>query len=325
MLTISKLSQVGQLCLLKTGRWLSSTCAVDQMETAYQSKEIASEYIKYRKTYHKNLSKSVISYLSHSNTRTDKYDLMVDIGCGSGQSTNLFQPYFKEIIGTDVSDEQLKQAKSQNKFENIRYKHGRAEKIEVDDKSVDLIVSGTAAHWFNLPKFFKETKRVLKQDGCLAIFGHYIPELSLIGVDENTYDQQAGSQLLESTHFNSAALHRETFPCDLVKRRYADIFEAMPFTEKERNDSITSDVAVSVNDLCGLLRSFHHYELTIQKMVRKLRDLGVEVTQEHIDSFDIASQFKSEIIKLWKLEDVNPDEKIIRSHFTLFLLLARNS
>ena len=326
MLNISKLSQIRQLCLFKTGRWISTTHVAQEKETVYQSPEIASAYIKYRPIYHEKLSESVMNYLNHLNTSTGKCDLMVDIGCGSGQSTNLFQPYFKQIIATDVSDEQLKQAQLQNKFGNIRYEHGSAEKIEVEDKSVDLIVSGMAAHWFNLPKFFNETKRVLKQDGCLALFGYYAPEISLIGVDRNTYDQQAGSQLFESTHINSAALHPETYPADLqIKRRYADIFEAIPFREKERNDSITSDMAVSINDMCGMLRSIHHHELTIQKMVRKLQDKEVKVTQEHIDSFDIALQFQSEITKLWKLEDKDPDEKTIRAHFILFLLLARNS
>ena len=89
-----------------------------------------------------------------------KLNFMVDVGCGSGQSTNIFQPYFKKILGFDVSAEQIKQAKLQNKFDNIDYMKGSAENIPVEDKSVDLIVAGTAAHWFDLEKFFDEVKKV---------------------------------------------------------------------------------------------------------------------------------------------------------------------
>jgi ubiquinone/menaquinone biosynthesis C-methylase UbiE len=35
------------------------------------------------------------------------------VGCGSGQSTRLISPYFKRVIGTDVSESQVEEAKKQ--------------------------------------------------------------------------------------------------------------------------------------------------------------------------------------------------------------------
>ena len=40
------------------------------------------------------------------------------------------------------------------------------------DSSVSLVISGQAAHWFDLPRFYAEIKRILKPQGVLALFGY---------------------------------------------------------------------------------------------------------------------------------------------------------
>ena len=39
--------------------------------------------------------------------------LAVDVGCGSGQSTNLLAPLFKRVVGLDVSESQIRVAEAQ--------------------------------------------------------------------------------------------------------------------------------------------------------------------------------------------------------------------
>jgi len=41
-----------------------------------------------------------------------------------------------------------------------------------EDSSLSLIISAQAAHWFDLPYFYKEVKRTLKINGVLALFGY---------------------------------------------------------------------------------------------------------------------------------------------------------
>ena len=103
------------------------------MNRFYQSSEIAEYYIKYRPSYTKEVAQRVISFYYNDQPilSDQKLNLMVDVGCGSGQSTNIFQPYFDKILGIDTSLEQLKQAKLQNKFNNIEYVQGSAENIPV--------------------------------------------------------------------------------------------------------------------------------------------------------------------------------------------------
>lgn len=41
-----------------------------------------------------------------------------------------------------------------------------------EHSSLTLIISAQAAHWFDLPYFFKEVQRTLKSNGVLALFGY---------------------------------------------------------------------------------------------------------------------------------------------------------
>ena len=56
---------------------------------------------------------------------------------------------------------------------NIEYRQSSAERISfLENDSVDMVVSGQAAHWFDYPKFFPEMKRILRQGGTLALWGY---------------------------------------------------------------------------------------------------------------------------------------------------------
>lgn len=55
---------------------------------------------------------------------------------------------------------------------NIDYQACPAEKLPFDDKSVDVITTAQAFHWFKHDDFFKEAKRVLKPQGTIAIIGY---------------------------------------------------------------------------------------------------------------------------------------------------------
>ena len=47
---------------------------------------------------------------------------MVDVGCGSGQSTSQYSSYFGNVTGIDVSKEQLDSARNSNQFDNVEFK-----------------------------------------------------------------------------------------------------------------------------------------------------------------------------------------------------------
>ena len=67
----------------------------------------------YRPTYPQYFIDKVAEKLSKKN-------VMLDVGCGTGQLCKPFSPLFNRIYGVDVSESQLETAREKNKdLENI--------------------------------------------------------------------------------------------------------------------------------------------------------------------------------------------------------------
>jgi len=99
--------------------------------------------------------------------------LVVDVGCGTGQAVKGLAPYATQIIGTDPSQGQIDQAKAAITLPNVQFKVSRAEVLEgITDHSVDLLTAAQCIHWFDFPAFFTEARRVLKPGGILAYWGY---------------------------------------------------------------------------------------------------------------------------------------------------------
>uniref|UniRef100_A0A673AAN5 Zgc:162396 n=1 Tax=Sphaeramia orbicularis TaxID=375764 RepID=A0A673AAN5_9TELE len=97
--------------------------------------------------------------------------LAVDVGCGTGQNCRLMAPHFHNVVGIDISECQLEEAKAEPGHPNITYRRGAAEELPFADASVDLITAASAAHWFDQSRFLDEVSRVLKPRGCVALLG----------------------------------------------------------------------------------------------------------------------------------------------------------
>ena len=96
-----------------------------------------------------------------------EHDLAWDCATGNGQAAVSLANWFKQVIATDGSEQQLKNA-THNK--GVTYKQALAEDSGIVSESVDLITVANAIHWFNLPEFYKEADRVLKHGGVLAVW-----------------------------------------------------------------------------------------------------------------------------------------------------------
>ena len=51
--------------------------------------------------------------------------LAVDIGCGTGQSTRPLAPYFEKVLGFDISEAQLENARKEETPDNVEYRYVR--------------------------------------------------------------------------------------------------------------------------------------------------------------------------------------------------------
>ena len=98
----------------------------------------------------------------------------VDVGCGNGQLTQLLAPHFSSVVGLGSSADQLA-----NAVPNVRvsYRCAPAEHLPLTDGSASLITAAQAAHWFDLPVFYREVRRIAVPGGVLALISYGVPDL----------------------------------------------------------------------------------------------------------------------------------------------------
>jgi len=78
------------------------------------------------------------------------------------------------VIGTDPSEPMVKQATaSSSAYKNITFRTGSAEDLSgIEDGSLDMVVAGQAAHWFDYGKFWPAIARKVRKGGTLAFWGY---------------------------------------------------------------------------------------------------------------------------------------------------------
>ncbi|KAK8732921.1 hypothetical protein OTU49_006655, partial [Cherax quadricarinatus] len=140
------------------------------VDMVFDDQEIVKLYREYRPTPPENLISTVVDFVKEKSV--EPLQLCVDVGCGSGQNTNMYTNYFQQVIGVDVSQEQVQLATKNCTHHNVIFKEGIAERLPVEDESAELVTSSVAIHWFNLDKFYKEVTRVLKPGGVLACYSY---------------------------------------------------------------------------------------------------------------------------------------------------------
>src|SRR5512144_1205793 len=79
-----------------------------------------------------------------------------DCATGNGQAARLLAAHFREVVATDASEAQLREA---TPHPNVTYAVARAEQSGLPDASCDLVTVAQALHWFELPRFYAEAKR----------------------------------------------------------------------------------------------------------------------------------------------------------------------
>lgn len=95
---------------------------------------------------------------------------VLDIASGEGYGSNILSLHAASVTGVDISRDAVESAKQKYKRSNLRFIEGSADKIPLEDASVDLVVSfETIEHHDKHHEMMAEIKRVLKEDGILII------------------------------------------------------------------------------------------------------------------------------------------------------------
>lgn len=126
-----------------------------------------SDYARFRPEYPAQLATYLASVAPQAR-------LAVDVGCGNGQLTRLLGAHFDKVIGLDPSADQIANAAGDDR---VSYQCAPAERLPLADHSVSLITAAQAAHWFDLPAFYAEVRRVGVAGSVLALVSYGVLDL----------------------------------------------------------------------------------------------------------------------------------------------------
>jgi ubiquinone/menaquinone biosynthesis C-methylase UbiE len=145
----------------------------------------AADYAKFRPRYPKELFRWLASVAPHT-------QLAWDCATGSGQAAVELAKVFGNVIATDASAKQLANAE---RHRQIEYRVATAEDSGLESSSVDLITVAQALHWFDLPRFEIEARRVAKAGGIVAAWAYKLATVSpaIDGIVSRYYSDVVGS------------------------------------------------------------------------------------------------------------------------------------
>jgi SAM-dependent methyltransferase len=202
------------------------------------------EYASSRPQYPTSLFEFLVGLVRHRN-------LAWDCATGNGQAAVVLSQYFEQVIASDASKEQIKNAEPRN---NIRYEIFPAERTNIDDSRVDLITIAQALHWFNLDDFYKEAKRVLRKDGndsgVIAAWAYGLHSVS--------------REIDKITHLLYEDILGSYWPKErkIIENKYQDI----PFPFEEINTPVFQiELDWSLSELLGYLYTWSSVQKYIQK------------------------------------------------------------
>jgi predicted TPR repeat methyltransferase len=102
---------------------------------------------------------------------------VLDIGIGTGLSSELYYRVGLKVYGMDISEEMLEAVRNKNITQNLT-KHDLTKiPYPYEDNFFDLVINAGVFQFFeDLQQVFKETGRILKEDGYFAfVVGHRSP------------------------------------------------------------------------------------------------------------------------------------------------------
>ncbi|KAG9048385.1 hypothetical protein FS837_013022 [Tulasnella sp. UAMH 9824] len=139
----------------------------------------AARYAASRPSYPQVLLNMVLHYHLRGMPEGDGRNKALDLGCGTGQATQLFPNHFANVIGSDPSKVMIDQATKQNSASNVTFIVSPAEDVatKLDAGSIDLVVAGEAAHWFDHERLWPALVHILKPGGTVAYWGYSEPRV----------------------------------------------------------------------------------------------------------------------------------------------------
>jgi ubiquinone/menaquinone biosynthesis C-methylase UbiE len=122
-------------------------------------------YVKYRPSY----PKEVLDLFRDEMNLTEN-SVTADIGSGTGISAKIFLENGNEVFGVEPNAAMRNAAEEfLRDFPKFKSVDGTAENTNLTDNSIDFVIAAQAFHWFDKDKTRTEFKRILRENGFVAL------------------------------------------------------------------------------------------------------------------------------------------------------------
>lgn len=200
----------------------------------YSGRTLAEKYLKYRPDYPQHIAEEILTHLRKLGAKTSEsgtFSRMLDVGCGSGQATFAFASFFDSILALDISADQIEMGKRVNKFEHISFQQMLNKRLPVEDQSVDFINCASAAHLFDIKFFESECQRVLKPNGCVAMYFRSLKSIQTFPVSPapNQDELNLEFQRMGFRFLRKIGMHPKMEICE---KKYVPIYEQLVSSSK---------------------------------------------------------------------------------------------
>lgn len=102
---------------------------------------------------------------------TGRHELAWDSATGNGQAAVGLAAHFDRVLATDTSEAQIAHAR---RHPRVEYRVARAEDSGLPSGSADLVAAASALHWFDLPAFYREARRIGRPGCVLAVWSYHV-------------------------------------------------------------------------------------------------------------------------------------------------------
>lgn len=217
-------------------------------------------------------------------TNTDK---VLDVACGQGGFTGVLKEHlnvYTQIIGIDISQDALNQAREQYPDPSLKFELQDAAALKFPDSTFDLVGCAFSLHHLPEPqRALLEMRRVLKPGGIMLIVEMYRNHLTETQQTETLIHHWAAEidTALGISH-NQTFLRREILqmvaPDQFVEAR---IFDLVDFSYDPRGKEITEHVTSTIERVLKKSEPLEDYPTFRQRadqLLQRVESVGVHIS-----------------------------------------------
>jgi len=109
----------------------------------------------------------------------DDINIIVDIGCGTGNSTKVCTNFANKVIGIEPSEDMLNKAKEKEN-DKLIFQKGLGNNTGLGSNIADIVICSQAFHWMEPTSTISEISRILKKGGVFAVIdADWLPVIDL--------------------------------------------------------------------------------------------------------------------------------------------------